>query len=130
MKRFCLTVFIFLLFAGLATGQAFGQAQYLINGSNPLNLDVAADSCDTYTIAIDAGGVITTPLITAGVWLIWDPAQVSVGTISPYDGTLTPALWDPGFSRIVDEPAGPGTRFLTVGNFATVPIAGLRIFFC
>ena len=58
------------------------------------------------------------PLITAGFWITFDPTILWDFDIEVYDGELYPALWDPGFTGVVDQPAGPGTYMLMVGNFA------------
>ena len=119
MKRFCLIVFILLIAVGLATGQVCAS-QYIINGENPLALTICTGSCETVTIAIDPAG-ITTPLITAGFWLIFDPSAVTVNDVLAADGEV-PGPWDPGFTTIVTDPDGPGTYFLALGQFATVAV--------
>ena len=130
MKKFftvlCAIVLVFI------AGQV-SASTYLANGANPLALDLIAwgypEDCATVTIEIDPSGPtdITTPLITAGIWLVFDVTQVTINNVAVYDGELAPALWDPGFTGRIPDPAGPGTYMLTVGNFATVALSDLRI---
>ena len=87
------------LLCGVTAVQA---AQYTINGANPFDLTleiIPPNDCTTVTIAIDPGAEITTPLITAGFWIIFDPAVVAINNVAVYDGEVAPALWDPGFYR-------------------------------
>ena len=115
MKKL-LALWMFILVCFLMSGTAFPQAEYLINGANPsaLTLEtVPPNDCATVTIALAPGGIINTPLITAGFWLVYDPSQVSVNDVAVYDGTILPALWDPGFTILVPDP-GSGTYFLSV----------------
>ena len=122
-----LVIWTFVLIFIQVSGTAFAQAQYQIDGVNPFYLIVYPLECETVTVAIDPGGTIANPLITAGFWLSFDPTKVYINSSAAYDGSVSPNLWDPGFTGVIDEPAGPGTWFITVGNFATVPIGDLRI---
>ena len=108
----------------VCAGQAFAS-QYTIDGANPLALQLDTGSCQTVSIALDSNG-ITTALITAGFWLEFDPAQVLVNSVAVADGTV-PGPWDNGFTSVVPDPAGPGTYFVAVGQFATVPADGAQI---
>jgi hypothetical protein len=47
--------------------------------------------------------------------------MVSVTSVGIYDNNDLPGPWDPGFSDKIDDPGGPGTYMLVVGNFAGVP---------
>jgi hypothetical protein len=104
-------------------GQVYAQ-EYLINGSNPLALDLEPgppNDCTTVSISLDPQGVIDTPLITAGFWLVFDTSQVLVTNVAAADGEV-PGPWDPGFTSKVPDPAGSGTYFLAVGQFGTVAV--------
>jgi len=102
------------------SGNAFPQSQFLTDGVNPLALNlltVPPNNCQTVPITLDPGGEITTPLITAGCWVVYDPIQVSIGDVITY-----PVLWDPGVSGFVREPGGPGTFMFTGSSFVPLPI--------
>ena len=81
MKKLSAIGMFFVVFS-LVSGSAFAQAQYLIDGVNPLALNlvtVPPNDCQTVTITLDPGGEITTGLITAGCWISWDrPSNSSI----------------------------------------------------
>ena len=110
------------LLVPLAAGSAFAQAQYLVDGANPLALALDTGTCQTVTIVLDPGGVINTPLVQAGFWLAYKPTQVSIGEVVIYDWDHG-GPWDPGFF-LLPPPPDPlsGTYFIAVGNFDTVPV--------
>jgi hypothetical protein len=127
MKKLLTIMCAVVLLCGVTAVQA---AQYTINGVNPYDLTletIPPNDCTTVTIALDPGTEITTPLLTAGMWITFDPAVVSVTDVQVYDGALTPALWDPGFTGKVPDADGPGTYLMTCGNFATVALSDLRL---
>ena len=78
MNKFFPVVCAIMLFVGAAAGQVFGQAEYTIDGVNPLSLWLCYPTCETLSIALDPAGVISTPLITAGCWLNFDSSHVLV----------------------------------------------------
>ena len=59
--------------------------------------------------------------IVGGFWVESDPGSISILDVQAYDGDGLPGPWDPGYTSIIEEPAGPGTYMVVVGNFATVP---------
>ena len=59
-------------------------------------------------------------LITAGFWLTYDPATVSIVKIDVYDGAAVPGPWDSAMSRVVANPGGPGAYMVIAGNLGTV----------
>ena len=135
MKRLS-SIAIFIIVFAIMAGTAFAQAQYLINGVNPLPLTLETShpyDCATVTIEIDPGGIINTALITAGCWIAWDTSQVSVVNVLAADGEVS-GPWDSGFSYKVPDADGPGTYMLAVGQFGTVavdnPIPICDIEFC
>ena len=123
MKKLFLIVCAMFLVTGFGAGQAFGQPQYTIDGVNPLALSMCFIECETVSIAIDPAGVISTPLITAGCWLNFDPSHILVNSVAAADGEV-PGPWDPGFTSKVPDAGGPGTYFLAVGQFGTVAVDG------
>ena len=125
MKKLSAIGIFVLVFASIS-GTAFAQAQYLIDGANPLALTVDTGTCTTVTIAIDPGDVIDEPLISAGFWLVFDLLHGFVRDIAVYDGELLPALWDPVFTTEL-PPGETGTYFLSVHNADTVSLDDLRI---
>jgi hypothetical protein len=48
-------------------------------------------------------------LISAGFWLTYDPAQVSIVKVEMYDGKTLPGPWDSEMTRYQANPQGPGT---------------------
>ena len=116
-----LVIVAFVLVMISIPGAAFGQAQYLIDGANPLALTLDTTTCQTVTIALDPGGVINTPLIQAGFWLAYDPTQASIGEVVIYDWDHG-GPWDPGFSVLVPPDPLLGYFWIVVGNFDTVPV--------
>ena len=59
-------------------------------------------------------------LSTCGFWITYDPSCLELLSIEVYHSPIT--TWDPGFTGYVDQPAGPGTYMVTVGEFAVAPI--------
>ena len=58
-------------------------------------------------------------LISGGFWVTYDPLLVSVEDVLAYDNTDLLGPWDPGFTAKVQDPDGPGTYFLALGNLST-----------
>ena len=115
---------MFVLVFALMPGNAFPQTQYLMNGMNPLPLNLETsppNDCATVTIEVDPGGIINTPLITGGCWIIWDTSQVSVANLVAADSDAG-GPWDSGFTYEVPDADGPGTYMLAVGQFGTVAV--------
>jgi hypothetical protein len=112
------------LLVPLAAGSAFAQAQYLINGTNPLDLHletVPPNDCTYVTIIIDPSDVITTPLVQAGFWLAYDPTQASIGEVVIYDWNHG-GPWDPGWTVLIPPDPLVGYFWIVVGNIDTVPV--------
>ena len=123
MKKI-LAIWMFFLIFAFMPGTAFAQAQYLIDGVNRLALDlltVPPNNCQTVTITLDPGGEINTSLITAGCGIGYDENQVLITNVVVADADAG-VPWDPGFTGDYGDAAGPGTYYITVGNFSTVPI--------
>ncbi len=115
---------MFVLVFALMSGTAFAQAQYLIDGVNPLDLVLETappNDCATVTIELDPGGVINTSLITATCWIDYDESQVLIKNLVVADDDAG-GPWDPGFTSVIPDPNGPGSYYVLVGNFSTVPI--------
>jgi hypothetical protein len=122
MKRLS-AVGVFILVIALMPGSVFAQAQYLIDGVNPLALNlvtVPPNDCQAVTIALDPGGEITTPLVSGGCWITWDTSQVAIVNVDAIEYPDGP--WDVGATVLIPEAGGPGTYFVSLGLFATVPI--------
>jgi hypothetical protein len=115
---FALVVFVLVL--NPIPGTAFGQ-EYIIDGTNPLALTIDTGNCQTVSIALDPGGLISTPLIQAGFWLVWDPIQVSLGEVIPADLNHG-GPWDPGWSIPIPPEPLLGRYLIVVGNFDPVPV--------
>ncbi len=58
------------------------------------------------------------PLIFGSIWIVFDPDKISLLDVQVYDGEL-PGPWDSEFTGEVQEPSGPGTYMVTVGNYLT-----------
>ena len=117
------TLWLTILALALMSGTAFPQAQYLIDGVNPLALNlvtVPPNDCQTVTITLDPGGEITTPLVSGGCWITWDTSHVSIANLVAI--TTPDGPWDIGATALVPEAGGPGTYYVSLGLFATVPI--------
>lgn len=123
MKKL-VTLWMFVLVLALMTGSAFAQAQFLIDGVNPLALNlvtVPPSDCQTVTITLDPGGEINTPLITAGCGISYDVSQVLITNMVIADANAG-GPWDPAFIFDLADYDGPGTYYILMGNFETVPI--------
>ena len=59
-------------------------------------------------------------LLTAGFWISFDPALVSVVGVEVYNNSVLPGPWDPGFTTIIPDSDGPGTYLVACGNFNCV----------
>ena len=123
MKKLFVVWILFLIFV-LLPDIAFPQAQYLIDDENPfaLNLEtVPPNNCQTVTITLDPGGVITTSLLTAACGINYDESQVLITNVVVADADAG-GPWDPGFTGDYGDAAGPGTYYVAVGNFNPVPV--------
>jgi hypothetical protein len=63
---------------------------------------------------------ITAPLITAGFWLRFNPAQMVVSAVEVYDDSDLPGPWDHAMTKKLQNPDGSGTYLVTLGNLANV----------
>jgi hypothetical protein len=71
---------------------------------------------------------ITAPLITAGFWMNYNPAQIIVSSVEVYDDSDLPGPWDHAMTKKLENPDGSGTYLVTVGNLANVdPDKGAEI---
>lgn len=120
MKKLFALWMVVLVFA-LMPGTGFTQAEYTIDGANPLALQLDTGSCQTVSIVLVPGGVINTPLVQAGFWLVYDPDQVTIGDVIPLDWNHG-GPWDPGFSVLIPPDPLLGIFYIVVGNFDTVPV--------
>lgn len=124
MKKIFVIIWTVALVLGLTLSQSFAIAQFSINGENPLALTldtVPPNNCQTVTITLDPGGVINTSLITAACGINYDESQVLITNVIVADADAG-GPWDPGFTGNYGDVAGPGTYYVTVGNFSTVPV--------
>jgi hypothetical protein len=124
MKKIFVIIWTVALVLGLTLSQSFAIAQFSINGENPLALTletVPPNNCQTVTITLDPGGVINTSLITAACGINYDESQVLISSVVVADADAG-GPWYPGFTGDYGDAAGPGTYYITVGNFATVPV--------
>ncbi len=63
---------------------------------------------------------IPAPLITAGFWMSYNPAQVMVSAVEVFDGSDLPGPWDHAMTKKLENPEGAGTFLVTLGNLANV----------
>ncbi len=63
---------------------------------------------------------LTAPLITAGFWISYNPAQTTVAAVEAFDDADLPGPWDHAMTKKHEKPDGPGTYLLTLGNLANV----------
>ena len=63
---------------------------------------------------------ITKPLITAGFWISYNPAQTIVSAVEVFDDADLPGPWDHAMTKKHENPDGPGTYLVTLGNLANV----------
>lgn len=96
--------------------------EYSTNISPEVTQDVG--ECFYMDIRLDE---VPEPLVTAGFFITQNPSLATITDVAVYDGDLTPALWDPGFTSKVPGADGPGTYMLACGNFATVPSGEVKI---
>ena len=59
-------------------------------------------------------------LLTAGFWVEFNPEQVQITSVDIYDGSTFSGPWDTGFTNIMPDADGPGTFFVTCGQFSCV----------
>jgi hypothetical protein len=116
MKRLS-AIWMFIIVFSLISDNAFAQTQYLIDGANPAS--VSEDH--SVTITLDPAGIINTPLITAGCWIEFDATYINITNVVAADSDVG-GPWDPSYTYLLPEGGGPGTFFIAVGNFDTVPV--------
>ena len=59
-------------------------------------------------------------IITAGLWIAYDPSEVTTIFVDIYDGSVLKGPWDSSMSKKVENPSGKGTYLVTVGNLSNV----------
>jgi cysteine-rich repeat protein len=128
MKKLSMHVLIVAVTIGLAAGQLFG-AQYNA-GSATMNLNI--DSCETRTVSLDATGFGTSRLVNGG-FLIQQTDGTRVAITDPvrcYDGELTPAVWDPGATKVPEPEGYPGGYYINVTNLGAGVTPSSNILIC
>ena len=63
---------------------------------------------------------IPAPLITAGFWMSYNPAQIMVSAVEVFDDADLPGPWDHAMTKKLENPEGTGTYLVTLGNLANV----------
>ena len=63
---------------------------------------------------------ITAPLITAGFWISYHPAQATVSSVEVFDDADLTGPWDHAMTKKLENPEGKGTYLVTLGNLANV----------
>ena len=63
---------------------------------------------------------IVAPLITAGFWISFNPAQTTVAAVEVFDDADLPGPWDHAMTKKLENPEGAGTYLVTLGNLANV----------
>lgn len=60
------------------------------------------------------------PLLTAGFWMSYDPAQIMVSSVEVFDDADLPGPWDHAMTKKSENPEGTGTYLVTLGNLSNV----------
>ena len=63
---------------------------------------------------------IRAPLLTAGFWMSYNPAQIMVSSVEVFDDSDLPGPWDHTMTKKRESPDGSGTYLVTLGNLANV----------
>jgi hypothetical protein len=119
------TVMLFILSAG----QAFALPGVYRAGAS--TMDLYLGGCETRTISMDGTGWGTSPLVAGGFGIKQsdDGAAVDITACQCYDGTLTPAIWDPT-TPVFDPTGRPGGLFVAVANLVEGVIPSSNILLC
>ena len=73
---------------------------------------------DTFDVDIWINNV-PEEIITSGFFIDYDASKVTIVRSDLYDGSL-PGPWDGDMTTIVENPSGPGTYMVVVGNLSSV----------
>ena len=102
MKR--LLIAVFAMVVALSAGQVFAASYNMGAGTELLDLS----ECVTRTISFDGASCGTSPFVSGGFLLQNNnEAAVDITACQCYDGTLTPAIWDPT-TPVFDPTGRPG----------------------
>jgi hypothetical protein len=63
---------------------------------------------------------ISGPLLTAGFWMNYNPAQILVSAVDVFDDADLPGPWDHAMTKKSENPDGTGTYLVTLGNLSNV----------
>ena len=113
----------------LSAGQVFALPGVYRAGSPTMDLYVG--QCETRTISMDGTGWGTSPLV-AGQFLISQSdsgAAIDITSCQCYDGTLTPAIWNPT-TPFFDPTGFPGGLWVTINNVEEGVIPSANILLC
>jgi len=109
------SMFCIILLVILSPRQAFALPGVYKAGAATITM--ATGMCRTRTISLDGTGFGTSPLVSGG-FLIQNTNEtaVNIADCECYDGTLTPANWDPGISPVFDPTGYPGVCVIQKGR--------------
>ncbi len=117
----CASIFIFALTAGSAVAQISYCKDFLEAGNQDGSLKTFDEEWtlaqnETVAINIWVNDVPEAQLLTAGFFITYDPAMVTIESVEPYDGSEE--HWDDGLTNLVPDAGGPGNYLVVVGNLA------------
>ena len=125
-KKFCVIFFCFLLIGLMGDFTvSHGAPDYrvdVLEQGNPGGWEESLKTFDDEKIIAQSETLkmdiwlqdVTEPLITAGFWMEFDASHMSIIRSDIYNGP-----WDAGMSQAVENPQGPGSYMVTVGNLST-----------
>ena len=134
MKKL-LAFFMVMFVCVLMAGSVFAAASYcqdFLEPGNPGGRTTGLKTCDTAvtvnpgdTFAVDIWAAdLPEKIVTSGFEMSYNPAEVSIVNVEPYDGTL-PGPWDESGTFKMPDAYGPGSYVLGVVNVSCVtPDAG------
>lgn len=67
---------------------------------------------DTIEFDVWLGDEYVDGFVEVSYYAIYDPSQLSMSNIEPYDGLHLPGPWDPEHLTIISDAGGPGTYFV------------------
>jgi hypothetical protein len=114
----------------LSAGQSFALPGAYKAGASTMALNIGR--CTTRTIRMDGTGWGTSPLESGGflISLSDEGEVVDIADCQCYDGTLTPAIWDPGVIPVFDPYGYPGGLFVAMTNLGPGVTPSANILVC
>ncbi len=129
------TCLMVLFVIGLMAGSVFAQSycQDSLEAGNPGGRLTGLKTCDTVnpetlnpgdTFSIDIWAAeIPEPIISSGIEMFYNPAQVSLVSVNAYDGVdIAGGPWDGTATLKIPDAYGPGSYVLAVVQLGTCPV--------